>query len=221
MTGNSGRADRWTGRLSEYVDGDLSKRKQRALEHHLKACADCAAIVQELRGVVAEAPRLKIDSEPLRDLWPGVARRLAPRTKPARPPWLTFPGTLIPRLAAAAAVAALIVAALLLRPPSPSAPPAQVASSRTALGHTEPEREYETRVASLEREARARLVLDPRVVDVLEENLATLDMAIANYREALSADPGDDRLRLRLAETRERKLSVLQQAVTLAPEGTN
>jgi len=33
--------DRWTERLSEYVDGDLNDRDREAIEAHLPTCATC------------------------------------------------------------------------------------------------------------------------------------------------------------------------------------
>jgi hypothetical protein len=57
-------------------------------------------------------------------------------------------------------------------------------------------------------------------VEVLDENLATLDVAIANYRDALAEEPDDVGLQQRLQQSREKKLEVLRQAVSLAPEGT-
>lgn len=71
--------DRWTDRLSEYLDGVLAERERRELEAHLEDCAACRATVEELRAVMARARAL----EPLvpgSDLWPGVAARMAPRS---------------------------------------------------------------------------------------------------------------------------------------------
>ena len=77
----------------------------------------------------------------------------------------------------------------------------------------------EETVADLHREAQSRLTLDPHVVEVLDENLSTLDAAIATYRDALSAEPGSKELRRRLQAARQRKLEVLRQAVALAADG--
>lgn len=92
--------------------------------------------------------------------------------------------------------------------------------SVTRSVHQDADDEYQKTVASLQREAEARLTLDPQVVDVLNENLAELDAAIASYREALAAEPGDEQLRNRLAAARQSKLEMLQQAVALAAEGS-
>src|SRR2546428_389250 len=70
--------DRWTDRLSEYLDGELDAREARDLEAHLAACAACAGTLAALREVAARAAAVG-PREPARDLWPGIAARLEPR----------------------------------------------------------------------------------------------------------------------------------------------
>src|SRR5216683_945356 len=67
--------DRWTDRLSEYVDGELGVADAAALEAHLPSCGDCRATLEELRRVVTRAGKLD-DRPPAADLWPEVATRL-------------------------------------------------------------------------------------------------------------------------------------------------
>src|SRR5260370_14610302 len=92
--------DRWTDRLSEYVDGELGVADAAALEAHLPSCGDCRATLEELRRVVTRAGKLD-DRPPAADLWPEVATRirLSPVAQPvgappAGPPprRLWFPG---------------------------------------------------------------------------------------------------------------------------------
>jgi anti-sigma factor RsiW len=210
-------------RLPEYLDAELSVRECAALEKHLATCADCAAVLDELRQVVARGKSLDRPAEPGRDLWPGIARRLS--SKPASPVALWLPLSLRgwrPQLAAAAILllASLAIVALLYRSAEPTARQTSAGSSSVAGPADEAERDYEKDVATLHREARARLTLDPHLVEVLDENLATLDAAIATYQDALAEEPGDAQLRRRLDAARHRKLEVLQQAVTLATEGS-
>ena len=67
--------DRWTDRLSEYLDGELGATDHAELEQHLSGCAACAASLDELRTVVARLAHLP-EAGPTHDLWPGIAARL-------------------------------------------------------------------------------------------------------------------------------------------------
>lgn len=68
-------SDRWTDRLSEYLDGELSPAEHRELEAHLAGCAECAGIVADLREVVSRASMLE-DRAPETDLWAGIEKRI-------------------------------------------------------------------------------------------------------------------------------------------------
>lgn len=217
------RPDPWVDRLSEYLDGELSRRDRGACEEHVARCSDCAALLEQLRRVVARAGRLNRPIEPGRDMWPAVARRLSPRPA-AMPPWrFPTPVWLRPRLVGAAVIAVACLAGatwfLHVRSERPvqqvTAPASSLPAPVIGADH-----EYERTVANLHRQAHARLTLDPHLIEVLDENLATLDAAIATYRDALAEDPTDRHLRSRLDAARQRKLEVLQQAVALASEGT-
>ncbi|MFN2432845.1 MAG: zf-HC2 domain-containing protein [Gemmatimonadota bacterium] len=63
--------DRWSARLSEYLDGTLGGGEREELHAHLFTCAACAATLAELRRVVERARSLE-DREPAEDLWPGI-----------------------------------------------------------------------------------------------------------------------------------------------------
>ena len=74
--------DRWTERLSEYVDGDLDGRDREALEAHLPTCATCRETVEALRDLVSQASALE-PSQPAVDLWPSIAARIEASARPA------------------------------------------------------------------------------------------------------------------------------------------
>jgi hypothetical protein len=76
---------------------------------------------------------------------------------------------------------------------------------------------FDEAVAELERTLEAgRSRLDPGAVRVLEENLAAIDRAIEQCREALATDPANIYLNTHLAEARQRKLTLLRRATALA-----
>ncbi|HEV8354433.1 MAG TPA: zf-HC2 domain-containing protein, partial [bacterium] len=45
----------WTDRLSDYLDGELPDDERYAIESHLAGCAPCAAVLADLKRVVARA----------------------------------------------------------------------------------------------------------------------------------------------------------------------
>ncbi len=222
--------DPWTHRLSEYLDDDLTAAERAALERHLAACPACSTTLAELTGVVMQAHALPAP-QPGRDLWEGIAERIAaerarsagsvsPPAPRARRRW-TFSW---PELAAAALAIAVGSggvawwAAGRVAGPAPAvAPPPATPGMPTpaALGVAAPR--YDAAVADLQRVlAAGRTTLDSRTVRVLEHNLAVIDRAIAEAQRALAADPGNAYLNAHLARTMRQKLDLLRQAATLA-----
>jgi anti-sigma factor RsiW len=215
--------DAWSDRLSEYLDDELAPGERLQLDQHLLDCARCREVLEELSAVASEA-RVLEDTAPARDLWPGIVSAL-PRPKSTG--WrlsLSFPqaiaaGVLLmavsglgvwtwtsPPPADATAVAAVT------SEPTPGATPVRLEDSR-----------YDRAVADLTlilAERRSRL--NPRTVQVIERNLATIDRAIAEAIAAVKQDPADTFLTAHLVEQRRLKLALLRQAKNLplvTPEG--
>jgi hypothetical protein len=204
----------WSDRLSDYLDGELPPAERSALETHLAACAECAETLAGLRRVVARARALE-DRPPTADLWPGVAARIGARRAPRR---ISFS---MPQLIAAgiAVVAVSSAAGWVLHPGAGPQPPSvsPVASAPTGTpARTVGTVGYDAAVADLERvlaEGRGRL--DSATVRVLEQNLATIDRAIAQAQRAVAADSANLYLNSHLAATMRRKLELLRQAASL------
>jgi len=74
-------SDRWTDRLSEYLDVELGADEARELEAHLASCAACREVLADLRRIVGGAAALR-DREPEAELWAGIERRI--REEPPR-----------------------------------------------------------------------------------------------------------------------------------------
>lgn len=76
--------------------------------------------------------------------------------------------------------------------------------------------QFDQAVADLEQVLTERRdELDPRTVVVIERNLAAIDQAIREAREALDADPANTFLNSHLADARRKKLELLRQATML------
>jgi len=69
--------EEWTDQLSDFLDGELAPDEQRAVESHLRGCAACAAVLEDLKRVVARAREAgAVSRPPQADLWAGIAARI-------------------------------------------------------------------------------------------------------------------------------------------------
>lgn len=193
---------------------------------------------EDVRHVLERAAELPREIEPPRDLWPGIAARLAERTSiapaPRRSPfetlrrWLTAPPWLAwtpGQWAWQATAAAVFMALGGLAARGVSAPsagdavrspdgdgvflPASVVSAGTFKGV---EAEYLRAKENL-----WILVLDrrdelsPVTVNVVERNLHIIDEAIRELRTALATDPGNRQLEDQLLAQHRRSIRLLQR----------
>lgn len=212
----------WTERLSDYLDGELEERERLALEAHLAECAECGAVLADLRRVVRRA-RTLADRPPERDLWPAIAGAAGIGSRRRGERRIAFS---LPQLLAAS------IALLLLgggatwlglsrgdgRPGEPVA--VAPADSLPAMPAPRPVRfgreRYDSAVAELSRIlAQHRERLDTTTVRVLEENLRVIDDAIAQAQRALEADPANPYLNGHLAQTMQRKLELLRRVAAV------
>jgi anti-sigma factor RsiW len=228
--------DPFTDRLSEYADGELDAGERAAVDVHLAGCTHCQTTLDDLRAVVARAGALQ-DPPPPRDLWSGIAARIAApaethtRVSPFRRALSSrrFSFTL-PQLAAAGIALMILSGGLvwMARSGDPRADfdpvSAQVEAPEQAGTAVRPanfaDEHYDVAIADLERTLEAgRKALDPETVRVLEENIAAIDRAIDQSRRALAADPANLYLNMHLASARQRKLALLRRASGLTPLG--
>ena len=103
---------------------------------------------------------------------------------------------------------------------TPGLTPALAPSGSFRIGLTPSRRaaglSYDAAVADLEGVLTAgRGRLDSTTVRVIERNLATIDIAIAQAQRAVAADSANAYLNSHLAETMRRKLELLRQAAAL------
>ena len=221
--------DKFTDRLSEYLDGELAQDEREVVEAHLLECADCGRTLQQLRAVVARASQV-IDRPPQSDLWPGIAERIA-AAEPAldiekiTKRRLTFS---IPQLAAASIVLMMMSAGTmyLMVNRDEAAPVAQGAAASPRGSVTSDQAvaapvsvnspaaaNYNAAIDELETALQTgRSSLDTTTVRVLETNLRAIDVAISDARQALSRDPGNPYLNRYLDDTMQRKIQLLRRA---------
>jgi hypothetical protein len=209
-----------TDRLSEYLDDELEARERAAVEAHLRGCRECAAVLEDLRRVVARAQSL-IPAPPQADLWSGIAARIDRIAQPRR-----FSFTL-PQLVAAAALLIAVSGALVLELTRPRPERAGSTAAPVAADVPQPpalavapvslaDSQYDAAVADLEKAVRlGRGRLDAATIATVERNLQIIDEAIAQAGEALAADPANTYLSGHLIEARRRKLNLLRRAAAL------
>jgi hypothetical protein len=222
----------FTDRLSEYLDGELTPPERAAVDAHLTQCAECRSTLEDLRGVVSEAALLR-DTGPARELWSGIAARITPggrpraRVSPFRRAITSRLSFTLPQLAAASIALMVLSGGLvwMARSGDPrvdfepiNAQTSPVTPMIAPANFADPH--YDEAIADLERTLEAgRTKLDPETVRVLEENLRSIDRAIDQCRRALATDPANVYLSTHLADTRQRKLTLLRRATTLAMRG--
>jgi hypothetical protein len=217
--------DRWTDKLSEYLDGELGVSDRELLEQHLVDCAECTQVLHELKRVVGRARALD-DRRPDVDLWAGVAAGIGasvpalPNGKPAvkQMPavWRRRLSFSVPQLAAAALAVVMSWSAWAFWAGSQAEPvevpiaaaPSPVDVMPVSMLNTK----YDDAVADLQRLLEAeRETLSPATIKVLEESLATIDRAIDSAQEAVRADPESEYLRGHLERTTRQKLTLLRR----------
>jgi len=81
--------EEWTDQLSDYLDGELPAGAHGAVAEHLRSCASCAAVLNDLTRVVTRAQSVEA-RPPQADLWAGIANRIE-IDGPAAEPGLVIP----------------------------------------------------------------------------------------------------------------------------------
>ena len=211
-------------RLDDYVDGTLGETELQDLELHLAACAACGEEERRLRSVVAQAAALPAEMSPPRDLWPGIADRIAAAR--ARPAVRTLRRAWWSPAAGLAAAVVLALAATLARVWSPEAREGAAGAGvvTEAAWTTDPsllaaEREYDRATAQLMAALDTRkAALPPETVAAVERDMTTIDAALRQVRTALQQDPGNPQLSHMLASTHQKKVDALQRVVRLSSQ---
>jgi tetratricopeptide (TPR) repeat protein len=217
--------DNWNDRLSEYIDDELTPGERAQLEAHLASCQECALTLEDLREVVSRAGTLPA-RPPIDDLWPGIEPHVVSEPRSTVVPFQVramrrFSFTL-PQLVAAG-LALMVMSGggvwILQHGGRATDAPAVVAYAPgidpvVPAALSDPR--YDEAIADLEQALDAgRADLDPGTVKILEANLAAIDKAIDQSRQALASDPANVYLNNHLADARQRKLALLRRATSL------
>jgi anti-sigma factor RsiW len=214
--------------LVDLVDGRLDPAEQRDIERHLEACAECKALVTDLRSIRAAAFMLD-RREPAAAVWAKlqVAVKAEPRPRarvlmmPTRNNWAVWLG------AAAALILATVIGLLpLLNRNAATVNPEPAAAAITeptvdsvAAEFAKAEEHYQKAIDDLQTIANKDTgELDPQVAAVLEKNLTVIDQAISESRAALKTQPSNTNAQDGLFDALRTKVALLQQTVELINE---
>lgn len=220
--------DRWTDRLSAYLDDELGREERAEMEAHLADCPDCRLDLDGLRAVLTRARSLDARG-PADDLWPAILTRIEAGADVvpigvARAPRERRFALTLPQLVAAGVALMLTGAATSwfvlggTVDPAPAVAAADTAAVADGVLATYPGApEVEGRLAHLEALLdRARAQLDPETIAIIEKNLAIVQAAVDEAERALAIDPANEYLRAHLDRTLRTKVDVLERATALA-----
>lgn len=222
--------------LVDLVDGRLDGAAQRSVERHLEGCANCRALVEDLRSIRAAAFMLD-RREPKTGTWQKLQAAIAAEPAP-KGKLLTMSANLGRRSlgggwpvwlgAAAALILATVIGLLPLmnREPAPgdnasaeAAEEAEVTVESVSAQFEAAEKIYQKAIDDLQTLAnRDTGELDPQVAAVLQKNLALIDQQISENREALKTQPSSVSAQSGLFEGLRTKVALLQQTVELINE---
>jgi anti-sigma factor ChrR (cupin superfamily) len=226
--------------LNELVDGTLKPVERTGVERHLATCAECQALVDDLRGLRHAIASLEL-REPPAGVWPRIERVL--HSEPGShargfQPDDRRSDTVFTRVkgspffwASATAAAVLVLAASLtlrmavgsrVRGPEAETPPTATTTDTAQAVEAElrqASEHYERAIKGLEQIANAdQGTLDPQTAATLRKNLAVIDQAISESRAALNTQPSSEPAQQSLIDSFKTKIALLQDTVALINE---
>ncbi|MBN2198737.1 MAG: zf-HC2 domain-containing protein [Candidatus Aminicenantes bacterium] len=205
--------------ISAYLEGTLDAERLSALENHLASCADCRALLDDLREIAGQAKNLA-PLDPPDKVWFKIRAELRERRAaaaagpglvraPARPRF-GF------RFALASTAALLVVAAglVVFQPWKPGLSPLEAekaALSRKTLDKlNEAEWHYHEAIRALREAVESQSgSLDRETAAVFAANIGIVDASIEACRQAVRSDPRDLRARNALLASYGEKVQVL------------
>jgi len=213
--------------LNDLVDGVLAPAAVASAESHVRECAVCADALAELRATVTHARELPASLMPPDDLWSDVRATieagkvahlpLGASSAPVRgwlvkPAWLAAAAVVL--VAATASLTGIVMNA---RSPEMVVNRAPTSPVTVSVSWQASERAFQASVLELREQLEVlHDHLSPGTLVKLESALATIDLAIAEGREALLRDPANAALSELVASNYRQKIELLRRMTQLA-----
>lgn len=189
-------------RLDRFLAGSLESAERESVARHLTTCSECRHDLESSRFLVNRVAGIRREVAPPSDLWAGIAPRIGKGVRRVSIP--------IWRLAAAAVVlvstSSALTVAVLRRPPVEV--PARFATTEASY------QQAALQLADLYQQVRDSLAPETRLV--LERNLAVIERALSEAREALKADPANRTIEAIVVAAWQRKIEFLERAASLS-----
>jgi anti-sigma factor RsiW len=216
--------------IQELTDGTLGAIRKAELERHVDECASCSAFAADLQAI-RDATASLAPLAPPDGVWLQLAGRLMQEGRvslpPARP---AAPARHAALLAIAAALVLAVGAALFLVIPreigsrdvagvaTPGNAPAVDAVQSGVDDLRKAETLLQSGVAKLKEGLGTDNALPAAVANTLDSGLQSYDRAIADVSAELQSDPQNVTARNSLFDLLQRKISLLQDTITLMNE---
>lgn len=214
--------------LHDYVDDQLTDISRQSVDEHLGHCLSCRRELDSLQSLLAAAQGLPSEIRPPRDLWPGVESRLS-SARTVRPefrrlanqepfPWLRLAAAVITLLVLSVPISVWWAGrdgdSVVSAPQTPTSVPEtgpEMVAVRAEMARSEDGVMLARTdlVATIERQ---RDVIEDDTVQVFEDNMHLLDLAIGEICQALDEDPQNRRLRMLLAARYQQERKLLHKA---------
>jgi anti-sigma factor RsiW len=209
--------------IGDYVDDALAAGPRAEVEQHLASCAACRTLVADLTEIRRVAASLDQREPPAR-AWQRINRAI--QLEPIRGARWRSP---LIWLAAAAALAVSTYVGMRYgrQPAAPAESMHGVSTAAAATMSAEAveaelraaESHYEKAFQGLEQIAKSEQnALDPKTAATLQKNLAVIDQAISESREAVRTQPTSEPAVSSLMDNFKMKLALLQDTVALINE---
>ena len=211
--------------LNDLVDDVLSPADRAVAESHARECAECMDALAELRATVAKVHHMPREVQTRDELWGSIRETIESRkvahlpARTSRQPaagWWVTPGRL-----AAAAIALIASTAVITNTVVTTRQAGGVATTAPVLdvpaSWLASERAFQASVLELRSELELlhdHLSSETRAK--VERALETIDLAIAEGREALLQDPANAALAELLASNYRQKIELLRRMTQMA-----